>query len=303
MEVNRYRTQGEAEDDRDLVMPYRIIDDQLYDEVDTKQRKQNRDKYLIKRSIRHYRHATTKWGAALESFRPMWFAIVISSSGIGLVLNGPFVYRAHWQITIATIMYIVALITFFVFLGLQIARWIVFPHVAVRRAMSDPDELGAYAIPPIALMTLASLTIMQVSTSWGGYAFMMVGYVLWWIGVVWVFITAVVVLCTLIYTGSQSGRNMSPVLFMAPVGLATAGAEAGFITIFGNGEGQMSPRLAVPMIVVGYFALGIAFFMALLLYTIYFHRLLSAGWSAPAKRAGLFILVGTANSSCSRRLC
>ncbi|KAK5089569.1 hypothetical protein LTR70_005894 [Exophiala xenobiotica] len=159
--------------------------------------------------------------------------------------------------------------------------------------MSNPDELGAYAIPPIALMTLASLTIMQVSAGpWGGEAFMLVGYVLWWIGMIWVFVTAVVVICTLIYTGAQSDRTMTPVLFMAPVGLATAGAEAGFITIDGNGQGGMDSRLAVPMIIVGYFAVGVAFFMAILLYTVYFHRLLTAGWSSPATRAGLFILIG-----------
>jgi len=228
----------------------------------------------------------------------MWFAICISTSGLGLILNGPFPYRAHWQVTIATITYIVELITFFVFLAILIARWVVFPHVAVRRAMSNPDELGAYAIPPIALMTLASLTIMQVSAGpWGGEAFMLVGYVLWWIGMIWVFVTAVVVICTLIYTGAQSDRTMTPVLFMAPVGLATAGAEAGFITIYGNGQGGMDSRLAVPMIIVGYFAVGVAFFMAILLYTVYFHRLLTAGWSSPATRAGLFILVCTSRVS------
>lgn len=144
---------------------------------------------------------------------------------------------------IATILYVFELVTFFLFLGIMIARWVIYPHVAIRRAMTDPDELGAYAIPPIALMTIASLTIMQVSDSWGGHAFMLVGYVLWWIGVIWVFLTAVVVLTTLFYTGNQVDRVMTPILFMAPVGLATAGAEAGFITIYGYG---MSARLAVP---------------------------------------------------------
>ena len=75
---------------------------------------------------------------------------------------------------------------------------------------------------------------------------------------------------------------------MAPVGMATAASEAGLITIYGF---DMSSRLAVPQIIVGYFASGVAMFMAILLYTVYFHRLLAAGWPAPPKRAGLFILV------------
>ncbi|KAJ9625619.1 hypothetical protein H2203_004378 [Taxawa tesnikishii (nom. ined.)] len=219
----------------------------------------------------------------------MWFALCISSGGIGLVLNGPFPYRANWLVVCATILYVTEIVLFLLFLAIMLARWIIYPHVAVRRALSDPDELGAYAIPPIALMTIGALTSMQVSDSWGGHAFTLVSYVIWWIGVAWVFLTALVVLTVLFYTGNLSDRSMTPVLFMAPVGLATAGTEAGFISVYSC---CMSPRLSAPQLVVGYFAAGVALFMAILLYTVYFHRLLVSGWTVPAKRAGLFILIG-----------
>lgn len=177
-----------------------------------------------------------------------------------------------------------------IFSVLLLARWILYPHVAVRRALCDADELGAYAIPPIALMTLAALTASQVSTGpWGSHGWTIVSYVLWWIGIVWIFVTAVVVLVVLVYTGNQGDRVMTPVLFMAPVGLATAGTEAGFITIYSN---AMSAHLAASQIVVGYFATGIALFMAIVLYTIFFHRLLVAGFIPSAKRPATFILVG-----------
>lgn len=91
----------------------------------------------------------------------------------------------------------------------------------------------------------------------------LVAYVLWWIGVVWVSATAVVVLTVCICTGNQMDRVMTPVR------LATAVTEARFITIFAK---DMSARLAVPMLVVGYFAIGIALFMTILLYGIYLHR-------------------------------
>ena len=107
----------------------------------------------------------------------------------------------------------------------------------------------------------------------------------------WMFLTGVVVIVTCIYTGNQIDRSMTPVLFMAPVGLATAGVEAG--NIASNAAG-MSARLAIPMIVVGYFVVGIALFMGIILYTLFFHRLLAAGLNPPAQRAGLFILIGAA---------
>lgn len=215
--------------------------------------------------------------------------MVISTGGLATILNGPFPYPARWLGICASILYVFQLILFILFTTILIARWIVYPHVAVRRALRDPAELGSYAIPPIALIIIAALTASQVSTAyWGGHAFTVVAYVLWWIGLAWVFVTAVVVLTVLFYTGNQADRVMTPVLFMAPVGLATAGTEAGFITIFAEG---MSSRMVVPMLIVAYFTVGVALFMAIILHTMYFHRLLSAGWSSPMERPALFILV------------
>lgn len=111
------------------------------------------------------------------------FAICISSGGLAALLDGPFPYRAQWLEVIASILFVVEIVTYVVFSAIMTARWIIYPHVAVRRAMNDPDELLAYAIPPIALMTIAALTGIQASNaSWGDHAFTLLAYVLWWIG-------------------------------------------------------------------------------------------------------------------------
>lgn len=189
----------------------------------------------------------------------------------------------------ASILYVLELVLFIIFLGMMFARWYIYPHVAVRRAANNPNELGAYAVPPIALLTLSSLTATEVSTTgWGGYDFAVVAYVMWWIGVIWIFATAVTVSTVLFYAQIQDDTNMTPVLFMAPVGLATAGVEAATICLRGVG---MKANLIGPAVVVGYFATGIAMFMAMLLYTIFFHRLMSSGWPPAAARPGIFILV------------
>jgi tellurite resistance protein TehA-like permease len=301
------------EHDYDFDIPWRLVDGDiahaLDDDEDSEQHKRRRNQNLRKQSIRHYRHATGKWGAALESFKPIWvrqdhlqtctcfltrfqFAIAISTGGLALILASPFPYSAPWQLRLASVLYVFEIVLFAVFTALLLARWIIYPHVAVRRALADPDELCSYAIPPIVLMTIAALTATQVSTTaWGGHAFTLVAYVLWWIGTFWMFLTGVVVIVTCIYTGNQMDRSMTPVLFMAPVGLATAGVEAGNIA---NNGTEMSARLAIPMIVVGYFVVGIALFMGIILYTLFFHRLLAAGLNPPAQRAGLFILIGAA---------
>ncbi|KAG9205247.1 hypothetical protein G6514_008824 [Epicoccum nigrum] len=284
------------EHDYDFDVPWQLIDGEMarapQDGVDSEQHKNRRNQGIQKRSIRHYRHATGRWGAALESFKPIWFAIAISTGGLGLILASPFPYSAPWQLRLASVLYVFEILLFTLFCVLTLARWIIYPHVAVRRALSDPDELCSYAIPPIVLLTISALTATQVSTTaWGGHAFTLVAYVLWWIGMFWMFATGVVVVVTCIYTGNQMDRSMTPVLFMAPVGLATAGVEAGNIA---NNAFELSARLAIPMIVVAYFVVGTALFVGIILYTLFFHRLLAAGLNPPAQRAGLFILIGAA---------
>jgi hypothetical protein len=107
------------------------------------------------------------------------------------------------------------IVLFFSFLAILLAEWMLYPHVAVRRALNDPDELGTYAIPPIAFMTIGALTITQVSEGpWGGHAFTLVAYVIWWIGVVWVFVTCVVVLEVLfLYWKSSRQRHDAGVIY------------------------------------------------------------------------------------------
>lgn len=64
------------EHDYDFEVPWALIDgdvaNALDDDEDSEQHKRRRNQILRKRSIRHYRHAKGKWGAALESFKPIW---------------------------------------------------------------------------------------------------------------------------------------------------------------------------------------------------------------------------------------
>lgn len=64
------------EHDFDFDVPWRLVDEEfahaLDDDEDSEQHKRRRNQKLKKQSIRHYRHATGKWGAALESFKPIW---------------------------------------------------------------------------------------------------------------------------------------------------------------------------------------------------------------------------------------
>lgn len=69
--MERFRSRGAPEDERDFVVPYHILDERVWDATDTEQHKTYRGTKLRERSIKHYRCATTKWGTAPESFSLM----------------------------------------------------------------------------------------------------------------------------------------------------------------------------------------------------------------------------------------
>lgn len=235
-------------------------------------------------------HGPTKWQSAIETFNPMWFSICISSGGLGLVLNAPFPYPAQWLTICGDVLFGLELLLFAAFLTLMAARWILYPRSALHRLLSDQQELSAYAIVPITLLTISALVASQVSTApaWGGYPFTLVAYVLWWLGMTMMTLYCVAVISILSYSEQRIGKVMMPALFMPIVGVATAAVEAASVSANAY---ELSTRLAVPMVVMGYFLLGLATWMALMLYTMFLYRLMTHGWPDTPGVAGLAILV------------
>lgn len=70
--IGAFPSPAAPEDGRDFVIPYHVIDEHVGDTTDTEQHKAHRATELRKYSIKHYRCAITKRGAALEGFSPMW---------------------------------------------------------------------------------------------------------------------------------------------------------------------------------------------------------------------------------------
>jgi tellurite resistance protein TehA-like permease len=112
--------------------------------------------------------------------------------------------------------------------------------------------------------------------------------------VAWQLATGVAVVIIIAHTGEVIDSKMTPALFLPVVGVATAAVEGGTIT---NKAVYMSTRLAIPQLVVSYFLLGIALFLAMMFYLIFLHRLMATGWLKPAAIAGLAILIGTSTFS------
>lgn len=83
-------------------------------------------------------------------------------------------------------------------------------------------------------------------------------------------------------------RSMTPSLFLPAVGVAKASFVGGQLVTYAY---DISPRLAVPVIIVAYLLGILAIWLSIILYGVFFYRLLASGWPEPAKRPSLMMLV------------
>lgn len=84
-------------------------------------------------------------------------------------------------------------------------------------------------------------------------------------------------------------RTLSPALFLPCVAVATDAVVGAVVCLYGN---NVSAGLAVPILIMNYLLDGLALFLSLYIYTMYFHRLMATGWPENPKLPGLMLLVG-----------
>ena len=93
---------------------------------------------------------------------------------------------------------------------------------------------------------------------------------------------------TLFRLNHVDDRSVTPSLFLTAVDLATTALVGAQVVTFAY---DISPRLAVPVIIVGYLVAGLAIWLSIILYGVFFQRLMASGWPEPAKRPSLILLV------------
>jgi len=211
---------------------------------------------------------------------------------IGIILHQlPYQFRGVH--TLADIAYVVNLVLFIVFSIIFLARFALYRSEAYHEITGDIGQLSLLACWPIAWLTLCALTSLCVSEAvWGGHAFTIVAYVMWWIGVGWTVATLLFILLTMIRhpkASAESGGQLPPMVLLPCVAVATLATTGGIIA---SNSSHISARMAVPVIIVSYLSTGIAMFLAIFLYTLVFYNLFSTGWPDPTSTPQLFILAG-----------
>ena len=131
----------------------------------------------------------SKWESTIINFSAQWFALPMSTGILAIIMH-LLPYQFHGLPVLATIMFVLDIILFVLVSILFIIKWTVYPHTAVQKTAGNLDEIGFFGAAPISFLTITALVGIIVSNSyWGGHAWMLVAYVMWWFGMIWMFIT------------------------------------------------------------------------------------------------------------------
>lgn len=197
-----------------------------------------------------------------------------------------------WQFSglgiISTIMFVFNLVLFVTFTLLAIARLFMFPRHVKSQTLNQVEEISYQGAPAIAYLTLVAQVSLTCSDAWG-FRLTVLAYVLWWIAVAWTVTLCSASVIVLAKRSITDDRSLSPAIFLPLIAVMTLGTTGGIVTRYSVG---ISARLAVPIIITSYMAIGYAFFLSLLYYAIYAHRLLAVGPPMKGKLPSLVVTVG-----------
>jgi len=196
---------------------------------------------------------------------------------------------------ISNIFYVFDLFLFAIFSALFILRFAIFRLDAYHEIISSQADLPLCGCWPIAFLTLTSLTPLICSNAhWGGHAFTILGYVMWWISAAWSLVVFFWVFITLIRRHDAKDTRLPTMVIIPAVSVSTVAVTGAVVVTLSY---DMSAQLAIPIIVVSFMMVGLGILLGLMLTTYLFHQLLAQGWPPPAQSASVFILVGPMGQS------
>lgn len=217
------------------------------------------------------------------------------NAGIIAIIMHQLPYQFHGLPVLSTIAFMIDFVLFIVFSVVLLLRFAMFRGQAYNEICENVPDLGLLACWPIAWLTVTAFVSLTVSEAgWGSHSFTIVAYVMWWIGAAWVLSTVVFVIVVLTRRHSITKQSLPPMVLIPAVGVSTLATVGGLISSFSS---EISARLAVPVIIFSFWAVGVAILLAIFIYAMIVHQLFAKGWPAPEQSASLFLLVGPMGQS------
>ncbi|KAF2773924.1 C4-dicarboxylate transporter/malic acid transport protein [Teratosphaeria nubilosa] len=187
-------------------------------------------------------------------------------------------------------MFIFNIVLFVLIFSMFMLRLILYPKPFIQQCTADLTSLTMLGCIPIAFFTIiGDIGITTSTASWGGHSWFLVAYAFWWINTFVMICIALLVMVVVSTTNVTNMEIFNPSMVLPFVGTATDAVVGALIVNYSDG---VTARLAVPVILVSYILVGIGFWVAMLVFAIYFVRLMNNGLPPGAQSPSLCLLVG-----------
>lgn len=221
---------------------------------------------------------------------PNWFASVMGTGIIANAAVGLPMYGGHLS-NIGLIIWLIASLMLVVMLVVKLIQTIVRPHI-IKRQFNDPVMSQFFGAPPMAMLTVAGGTILYGSQVMPAETAIMLAWVLWIVGTLLGFVTAVVIPFRL-FTHHQVRDDAAFGGWLMPVVPPMVSAAIGAMLI----PHVESIALQQTLLYACYAMFGISLFSALIIITMIWSRLAHAGTSGGARVPTLWIVLGPLGQS------
>jgi tellurite resistance protein TehA-like permease len=219
-------------------------------------------------------------------------------TGVLSIIFHQFPYPSHWTRVISTIMFVLNIVLSLVIFTIYLLRWTLFSRDTFRLTSTDAEQLALQACPSITWITLTIQVQLTCAQAWG-YGWTIASICMWWIALVWV-----LGICTLLYlhlikkpSHSLVDKWLPTAVFIPIVAVFTLANAGGLIVNGAVNDTHLHPSLAVPIILVGFLLVGFGLGLAVVMYAVYMHRLMTSGFPESLKIPAMILTIGPCGQS------
>ena len=106
--------------------------------------------------------------SVIINFTPSWFSVNMGTGIVSILLHtAP--HQFHGQLVVSTVMYVINIVIFVIFLALTIARYTLYPWMWMLMLRNSMQSLfiGTF---PMGLATIVNATVLIIVPVWGRWA-------------------------------------------------------------------------------------------------------------------------------------
>ncbi|TVY41298.1 Malic acid transport protein [Lachnellula occidentalis] len=223
------------------------------------------------------------WSDRLKHFTWAWYASTMSTGGVALVISN-IPHRLDGFTELGTAIFVWNIILFVTITILMVTRFILHPGT-LKHSLTNPHEGFFFATFWLSLATMFTNSTAYGIPNTGPWLIEAL-----WIGF-WIYTACATLLAIFYYHVLFTVKKL--VLTNVLPGWVLPIFPAMLVGTLASAIGRHQPaHRALPMIVAGLAYQGLGMMVAMMMYALYFGRLLTSGLPADASRPAMFIAVG-----------